>query len=134
MSSRRHVEALYNAVESNNLDLVKETLTENRVDVNGVWGPLDRTALHVASSQGNAPICKLLLKHKASPTKRDCMSDPKHIRKWRPLDYAVWNGNAEIVSLLLSYCPADEITIGDWRWTPLISCNKASGPDASITC
>lgn len=92
---------------------------------------LERTALHLAAAQGHIEVCRFLLEHKANPSirykqgdhlliSRDCQSDPKHIRKWRPLDYAVWNGYPDVVALILSYSAKEEVNMNDWRWTPLM--------------
>lgn len=104
---------------SSPFDILQRLVLVKKVPVNSVGSHLDRTPLHLAASKGHSDICLFLLENKADPSIRDCQSDPKHIRKWRPLDYAIWNGNTDTVLAILAHSPNQDLLQGDWRWPPL---------------
>lgn len=84
--------SLINAVESDNVTLVKSMLEEGApLQSKDIYG---NTALHEAASRGNTEISELLVKRGADVRAKNKVG-------WSPLHKAVYNGHDSVVKFLL---------------------------------
>ncbi|KAK4541715.1 hypothetical protein LTR36_007424 [Oleoguttula mirabilis] len=88
-------DALYNAVTSNNADLVGDLL-EHGADASAAIGELQRTALHQAAHLNHISCLTLLLRSGAVMSAEDAKGDT-------PLHLAAWAGHVEGLSTLLAH-------------------------------
>ena len=113
---RAQVEAMYgekltSAVDAGNIQLLEETLAEDKGMVNATDSE-GQTALHHACASGNLAIVKLLLKSKA-----DCYLQDKS--GWTVLHVAAFHNHEEVLLELCKQRHIDYAAMNDDENTPL---------------
>ena len=117
-------DALYNAVTSNNVDLVTDLLGAS-TPIDAAIGDLQRTALHQAAHLNHFTCMKALLRHGANMSTEDIKGDT-------PLHLAAWAGHVESVFALLNHQGSDvDFLSGRDGYSPLWCAISAHHIDAA---